>query len=86
MNLLSDGFIRVVTFVVAAIGICIGTACLVQLCMADGRIEYCRIEYRDHGLLPAYVVEGHRSWRSNVRVSVVASAEEAEAQRKALCP
>lgn len=81
-----DGLVRVVVFAAAMIGLVVGTTCLVQLARSDGRVEYCRIVHRDHGLLPVYVIEGHRSWRPDVRVSVAGSAEEAEAQRKALCP
>lgn len=64
------------------------TMCMVQVARSDGRVDYCRVVYygEDNVQPPVYVVEGHRSWRPDIRIAIARSAEDAEAQRKVLCP
>lgn len=72
-------------FVVACVVI---LGCLFMVARTDGRVDYCRVVYYNENnvQLPVYIVEGHRSWRPDIRMAITRSAEEAEAQRKALCP
>lgn len=73
---------------VSALAIAGGGVCLVNVARSDGRIDYCRVIYNNDSSvhLPVYIIEGHRNWRPDVRVAVATTADQAEAERKALCP
>lgn len=73
---------------VVALGILAGAASLFMVARSDGRVDYCRVVYYNENnvQLPVYIVEGHRNWRPDIRMAITRSAEDAEAQRKALCP
>ena len=75
-------------FGLACIGALAGIASLFMVAKSDGRVDYCRVVYYNENnvQLPVYIVEGHRNWRPDIRMAITRTAEEAESQRKALCP
>lgn len=76
--------------ITAVVALCLlgGTFYLVNVARTDGRVDYCRVLYYNENnvQLPVYIVEGHRPWRTDIRMAITTSADEAEAKRKLLCP
>ncbi len=82
---ISVAFFLLALFIVG----CIGVFCLFKTATASGVVDSCVVkeyEKSNEHTGPLYILEGHRSWRSDENLLVTKSREEAETKRLEICP
>ena len=82
-----DGDDVLAVIVLSAIACFIGVATWASIAAlrADGHVDHCYVEHQE-GAIPAFVVTGHRAWRSDVTMAAELTSDAAQAKLVAMCP